>query len=115
MVSESQTSGEHTELLAALSQVIESRKSADVRSSYVASLLSKGLDTITDKITEEAQETVEAAKGRDRHQLICEVADLWFHSMVLLAEFDLTFVDVLKELEGRFGISGLEEKKSRMC
>ena len=112
-MTESQTSSLQMEVLEALSQVIESRKGADAESSYVASLFSKGLDSVTEKITEEAQETVQAANERNRDQVIYETADLWFHSMVLLAVFDLTFKDILKELERRFGISGLEEKMLR--
>ncbi len=96
-----------------LAQVLEERKSAAPDSSYVASLYHKGLDAILKKIGEEATETVMAAKDGDKDKIIYETADLWFHSMVLLAHTGLGPEDVLKELERRFGLSGLEEKASR--
>lgn len=95
--------------LARLGEVIESRKGADPDSSYVARLFHKGTDAILKKIGEEATETVMAAKDGDRSKIIYEVADLWFHSMVALAAFDLKPADVLAELERREGLSGLEE------
>ncbi|WP_456405924.1 phosphoribosyl-ATP diphosphatase [Thiolapillus sp.] len=96
-----------------LAKVLEERKSAAPDSSYVASLYHKGLDAILKKIGEEATETVMAAKDGDKDKIIYETADLWFHSMVLLAHAELGPEDVLKELERRFGLSGLEEKASR--
>jgi phosphoribosyl-ATP pyrophosphohydrolase len=106
--------------LARLAQTIESRKPAnggDPATSYVAKLFSKGDDAILKKIGEEATETVMAAKDArvsgDASGLLYEVADLWFHSMVLLAKFDLTPQQVLDELARREGLSGLEEKASR--
>jgi phosphoribosyl-ATP pyrophosphohydrolase len=101
------------DILAQLMQVLESRKQADADSSYVASLYSKGLDTILKKIGEESAETIIAAKGSDDGQIIYEMADLWFHSLVLLAHKGLSVEQVLNELERRFGLSGLEEKASR--
>ncbi len=95
--------------LARLAEVIESRRGGDPEKSYVARLFSKGTDAILKKIGEEATETVMAAKDGDRQKLVCEVADLWFHSMVALAAFDLKPADVLAELERREGLSGLEE------
>lgn len=95
--------------LARLAEVIESRKGADPDSSYVARLFHKGTDAILKKIGEEATETVMAAKDADRTKIVYEVADLWFHSMVALAAFDLKPADVLAELERREGLSGLEE------
>lgn len=95
--------------LARLAAVIESRKGADPDSSYVARLFHKGTDAILKKIGEEATETVMAAKDADRTKIVYEVADLWFHSMVALAAFDLKPADVLAELERREGLSGLEE------
>lgn len=102
------------EILAQLAQVLESRKGAAADSSYVASLYAKGLDTILKKVGEEATETVIAAKGGDKSQLIYETADLWFHTLVLLAHQGLGPDDVLNELGRRFGLSGLEEKAARL-
>jgi phosphoribosyl-ATP pyrophosphohydrolase len=99
--------------LTRLADVLEQRKSADPDSSYVAKLYSKGLDAILKKIGEEATETVMAAKDADRDKVIYETADLWFHSLVLLAHQGLHPDDVLAELERRFGLSGLEEKARR--
>lgn len=99
--------------LSELADVLEQRKSADAESSYVARLYSKGLDAILKKIGEEATETVMAAKDGQADKVIYEVADLWFHCMVLLAQQGLRPEDVLKELDRRFGLSGLEEKASR--
>jgi phosphoribosyl-ATP pyrophosphohydrolase len=93
--------------------VLEQRKGADPESSYVASLYDKGLDAILKKIGEEATETVMAAKDGEPERIICEVADLWFHSMVLLAQQGLGPDAVLAELDRRFGLSGLEEKARR--
>ncbi len=101
------------QVLEELSNVLESRKEAAPESSYVASLYHKGLDAILKKIGEEATETVMAAKDGDPQKVVYETADLWFHSMVLLAHLGLTAEDVLAELERRFGLSGLEEKAAR--
>ena len=95
-----------------LARVIKSRKPAhggDPATSYVARLFDKGTDAILKKIGEEATETVMAAKDGDRQKIVYEVADLWFHSMIALAQFGLTPNDVLQELERREGLSGLEE------
>ena len=102
-----------SEVLTKLAEVLEQRKEAEPDSSYVAKLYSKGLDSILKKIGEEATETVMAAKDGDADKIIYETADLWFHSMVLLAQQGLGPEDVLKELDRRFGLSGLEEKASR--
>jgi phosphoribosyl-ATP pyrophosphohydrolase len=96
-----------------LAEVLEQRKNADPDSSYVAELYAKGLDAILKKIGEEATETVMAAKDADRDKVIYETADLWFHSLVLLAQQGLHPDDVLAELDRRFGLSGLEEKARR--
>jgi phosphoribosyl-ATP pyrophosphohydrolase len=101
------------DILRRLAEVLEQRKQADPDSSYVARLYAKGLDTILKKIGEEATETVIAAKGGDRDQLVYETADLWFHSLVLLAHQEINPDRVLDELERRFGLSGLEEKAAR--
>jgi phosphoribosyl-ATP pyrophosphohydrolase len=96
-----------------LAAVLEQRKQADPETSYVASLYSKGLDAILKKVGEEATETVIAAKGGDTEQLVYETADLWFHTLILLAHQGVGPEKVLTELERRFGLSGLEEKASR--
>ena len=101
------------DILGQLMQVLESRKQADKDTSYVAGLYHKGLDSILKKIGEESAETIIAAKGSDNGQIIHEMADLWFHSLVLLAHKGLSVEQVLQELERRFGLSGLEEKASR--
>ncbi len=100
-------------VLEQLAAVLEQRKGADPGSSYVASLYDKGLDTILKKLGEEAAETIIAAKNGDPEQLVYETADLWFHSLVLLAQQGLEPGQVLAELERRFGLSGLEEKAAR--
>ena len=102
-------------VLRQLAAVLEARKGADPDSSYVARLYDKGLDSILKKIGEEATETVMAAKDGEPEKIVYEIADLWFHCMVLLARQGLGPDDVLKELERRFGLSGLEEKASRTC
>jgi len=102
-----------SDVLTQLTEVLEQRKQADPESSYVASLYHKGLDAILKKIGEEATETVMAAKDGDKDKIIYETADLWFHCLVLLTQQGLTAEDVLKELDRRFGLSGLEEKASR--
>jgi phosphoribosyl-ATP pyrophosphohydrolase len=96
-----------------LAQVLEQRKQAAPDSSYVAGLYDKGQDAILKKIGEEATETVMAAKDGADEKIIYEVADLWFHTMVLLAHKGLGPEQVLAELERRFGLSGLEEKAGR--
>jgi len=103
----------NNDTLQRLAEVLEERKSADPESSYVAGLYAKGLDSILKKIGEEATETVIAAKGGDKDQIVYEMADLWFHSLVLLAQQGLQPEDVLLELDRRFGLSGLEEKAAR--
>lgn len=102
-----------SDILQELAQVLEQRKSADSQSSYVASLYAKGIDHILKKLGEEATETVIAAKNDDVEQLIYETADLWFHSLVMLVHQDVNPELVLKELERRFGLSGIEEKAQR--
>jgi len=99
--------------LSQVAAVLEARKTQSADSSYVATLYSKGLDSILKKIAEEATETIMAAKDGDKDHIVYEVADLWFHSMVLLAQQNLHPNDVLAELERRFGTSGLVEKASR--
>jgi phosphoribosyl-ATP pyrophosphohydrolase len=102
-----------SEILSQLTEVLEQRKGADPDSSYVSALYQKGLDAILKKIGEEATETVMAAKDGDSEKIVYEVADLWFHTMILLAREGLSADDVLAELDRRFGLSGLEEKSQR--
>ena len=101
------------DILNRLAEVLEERKGADPDASYVARLYGKGLDAILKKIGEEATETVMAAKDGQRERIISEVADLWFHSLVLLSYQGLGPSAVLQELDRRFGLSGLEEKALR--
>ena len=102
-----------SDVLTQLAEVLESRKGASPDSSYVASLYDKGLDAILEKVSEEAAETVKAAKDGDSEQIIYETADLWFHTLVMLADQGLSPQDVLDELQRRFGLSGLDEKANR--
>ncbi|MDA8361260.1 MAG: phosphoribosyl-ATP diphosphatase [Gammaproteobacteria bacterium] len=101
------------EILTRLYSVLLSRKGGDPEASYVASLYKKGTDAILKKVGEEAIETVIAGKGGTPKEVIHEMADLWFHSLVLLAHLDLTPAQVLAELDRRFGQSGLTEKAAR--
>ena len=101
------------DVLNELSETLESRKNTAPDSSYVASLYDKGLDEILKKIGEEATEVVIAAKSGEKTAIIHETADLWFHTLVMLAQQGLNPDDILSELARRFGLSGLEEKASR--
>jgi phosphoribosyl-ATP pyrophosphohydrolase len=101
------------DILDRLAEMLESRKLADPQSSYVAKLYAKGTDAILKKVGEEAAETIIAAKGGESSQIIYETADLWFHTLVMLANAGLHPDDVLQELARREGLSGLEEKASR--
>lgn len=101
------------DVLTRLAEVLEARKGADPASSYVAGLYAKGLDAILKKIGEEATETVLAAKDGAADKIVRETADLWFHTLVLLARQGLHPNDVLAELERRFGLSGVTEKAQR--
>ena len=96
-----------------IASVIESRKGGDAEKSYVTRLLAADEDAVLKKIGEEATETVLAAKSGDRLHLVRETADLWFHSMILLARHGLGPGDVLAELHRREGIPGLDEKAAR--
>ncbi|MDQ6953607.1 MAG: phosphoribosyl-ATP diphosphatase [Mariprofundaceae bacterium] len=99
-------------ILTKLATILEARKSESADTSYVASLYAKP-DKMLEKIGEEAIETIIAAKNDDKDQIIYETADLWFHSMVMLAQKGLSPDDVLNELARRFGMSGHDEKSSR--
>ena len=101
------------EVLARLASTIAERLKADPKTSYVASVAAKGEDAILRKLLEEATETLLAAKEGDKLHLIRETADLWFHSMILLAWHGARPEDVLAELARREGTSGIVEKNSR--
>lgn len=103
----------NSDILMQLHETIMQRLNADSDSSYVATLNNKGLDTILKKIGEEATETVIAAKEGDQQKIIYETADLWFHTMVMLAKQGLDPSQVINELQQRMGTSGLLEKASR--
>ena len=106
-----------TDTLNQLAAIIEQRKQASPDSSYVAKLQHAGLNKILEKVGEEAVETILAARdveqGASKDKLVRETADLWFHTLVMLAQLNCTPADVLNELERRFGVSGLEEKAAR--
>jgi len=100
-------------ILITLEQILEQRKSAPANSSYVSSLYNKGTDQILKKIAEESAEVIMAAKEEDSDKIIYEVADLWFHTMVLLRHQNIAFSDIEEELMRRYGVSGLTEKLNR--
>ncbi|MEK6747680.1 MAG: phosphoribosyl-ATP diphosphatase [Pseudomonadota bacterium] len=102
-----------SDILNHLAQTLEARKGADAGQSYVASLYAKGLDAILKKIGEEAGETLIAAKNGEPQAVVHEVADLWFHTLVLLAHQGLGPQDILDELARRHGVSGHLEKAGR--
>jgi phosphoribosyl-ATP pyrophosphohydrolase len=102
-----------TDVLDQVYATLQQRKSADPSSSYVARLYRDGLDAILKKVGEEAAETVIAAKNADGKALTHELADLWFHSLVLMAAKDLPPSAVTDELARRMGRSGLDEKAAR--
>ena len=106
-----------SDVLNQLGQILEERKTASPDSSYVSSLYHKGLNKILEKVGEEATEAIIAAKDAevsgDNKEVIYETADLWFHSLVALAQLGEKPEAVINELARRFNISGLEEKASR--
>lgn len=106
-----------SDILDALHETLERRKSADPESSYVAQLHRKGINQILKKVGEECAETIVAAKDcavtGNTHDLVKETADLWFHSLVMLSHLGASHRDVLAELERRFDLSGLAEKAAR--
>jgi phosphoribosyl-ATP pyrophosphohydrolase len=107
------TSLNANDFLERLAATLAGRRGGDPATSYVARLFHKGEDAILKKIGEEATETVMAAKDGDAARIISETADLWFHTLVMLAHYNLGPSDVLAELARREGLSGLEEKASR--
>ncbi len=100
--------------LESLLSLIKSRKNDDPEISYTALLHQKGLNEILSKISEEAEETIIAAQSEGNKQLVHEIADLWFHCLVLLSQKNLTVDDITNELKKRQGISGIEEKNNRV-
>ena len=101
------------DILKQLEQILEQRKHASAGTSYVASLYSKGSDEILKKIGEEATEVISAAKNDQQNDIIHEVADLYFHTLVLLRHKDIDLDKIAQELSKRFGLSGLVEKANR--
>jgi phosphoribosyl-ATP pyrophosphohydrolase len=102
------------EVIHRIQQTLTDRKGAAPESSYVASLYAKGTDSICKKVAEEAAEVIMAAKDGDSLHLVREVTDLWFHSMILLTHFGLDVNDIVVEFRRREGISGIDEKNSRV-
>lgn len=96
-----------------IAEIIDSRKGADPAASYVAKLLHEGQDKILKKVAEESAEVLLASKDDDRRHIVREVADLWFHCLVLLAHHDIGPKEVLDELQRREGVSGIDEKTAR--
>ena len=101
------------EILSTLEKILEQRKSATADNSYVASLYNLGTDKILDKISEESAELIKAAKDEGKDKIIHEVADLWFHTLVLLRHKNISMKEIETELMRRFGVSGHAEKASR--
>jgi len=102
------------EYLESLLSLIKSKKNDDPKISYTALLHQKGLNEILSKISEEAEETIIAAQSEGNEQLVHEIADLWFHCLVLLSQKNLTVDDITNELKKRQGTSGIEEKNNRV-
>lgn len=100
-------------ILKAIEKILEDRKSASKDNSYVSSLYNQGTNKILEKISEESEEVIMAVKNEGKEEIIHEVADLWFHSLVLLRHKNISIEEIESELAKRFGISGLEEKASR--
>ena len=101
------------EILSTLEKILEQRKLATADNSYVASLYSQGTDKILDKISEESAEVIKAAKDEGKDKIIHEVADLWFHTLVLLRHKNIGIKEIETELIRRFGESGHVEKAAR--
>ena len=101
------------EFLEHLLKAIKSKKNDDPKTSYTAMLQQEDMDRTLNKIEEEAYEVIEAAKLKNKNDVIHEVADLWFHCLILLAKKDLSVDDITKELKRRQGTSGIEEKLNR--
>lgn len=102
-----------TDTLEKIAEVLETRKTHDPESSYVAALYREGTDAILKKLGEETTEVIIAAKNTDNQAIVHEIADLWFHSLVLLSSLDLKPDHIFRELERRMGQSGIKEKAGR--
>ena len=100
-------------ILEQLDIVLKERKHKDSSQSYVSSLYDKGNNGINAKILEECNEYIESTVNNDRKHMIHEATDLWFHTLVSLSLNDISSSDILKELERRFGLSGIDEKRLR--
>tara|TARA_B100000767_G_scaffold85113_1_gene81799 strand:+ start:330 stop:662 length:333 start_codon:yes stop_codon:yes gene_type:complete len=100
-------------ILTKLEDILNDRKRNVSEDSYVSQLYKKGNKSINLKIIEEANEYIDAVSNSDRDHIIHEAADLWFHTLVSLTLNGISSDDILKELENRFGLSGLEEKRLR--
>ena len=100
-------------MLLALEKILEERKTSSEDKSYVSSLYQQGTNIILEKISEESDEVIQAVKEEGREEIIHEVADLWFHLLVLLRHENIKIEEVELELARRFGISGHQEKASR--
>jgi phosphoribosyl-ATP pyrophosphohydrolase len=101
------------DILERLALVIESRKTADPGSSYTATLMHAGVDAMNKKVIEEAYETCVAARCEDKEHLVREIADLFYHVLVLAASREVHVAEIAAELERRSGVSGLQEKAAR--
>ena len=102
------------DILHRLSETLAARRQADPATSYTAKLFAKGPDSILKKIGEESAELIMAAKDGERQHIINESSDVLYHMMVLLAFYGIGIEDVLQELHRREGVSGIDEKNSRM-
>jgi len=94
-------------LLQQIYAVVQERKRRDPQESYVASLMARGQDHVLKKVIEEAAEVLMASKDGRREAIVYEMADLWFHAIVVLGWHDISPQEVLQELQHRFGKSGL--------
>lgn len=103
-----------TKTLAEIYAVVQQRQESNPKESYVASLFHKGLDKILKKVGEEASEVLIASKNGDKSQVVHEIADLWFHCLVLMVQQGVELKDIEEEFGRRFGTSGHAEKASRL-
>lgn len=100
-------------ILDELDLVLKDRKNTKSQKSYVSDLYGRGNSYINSKIQEECVEYIESTENSDRSHMIHEAADLWFHTLVSLSLNEISSSDILKELERRFGLSGVDEKRLR--
>jgi len=94
-------------ILEHLYEVVLDRKQRAPQESYVASLMARGQDQVLKKVVEEAAEVVLASKNGRAEEILYEMADLWFHSLVALGWHHLSPQGVFQELQRRLGTSGL--------